>query len=86
MIVDVASDKLAICHWVVDGQRSEGVFRVRFLVWCKTGQQSVLWPETTSRCNRVVVARRVRVAARAHVDNAQPSGGVVFVQLELQLH
>lgn len=46
MIVDVASEKLAICHWLVDGQLQEGVFDVRTLEFYRTGQQSTLWPET----------------------------------------
>lgn len=47
MIVDVASAKLAICHWVVDGRKNEGVFDVRSLEWYRTGQQYDLWPDLT---------------------------------------
>lgn len=39
MIVDVASAKLAICHWFVDGRKVEGVFDVRTLELYSTGQQ-----------------------------------------------
>lgn len=45
MIVDVASDKLAICHWFVDGRRNEGVFDARSLEWFVAGQQPSLWPD-----------------------------------------
>ena len=44
MIVDVASSKLAICHWVVEGQKRECVFDVRTLEAYSTGQQYDLWP------------------------------------------
>lgn len=48
MIVDVASEKLAICHWVVDGRKNEGVFDVRSLEWYRTGQQHALWPDSNA--------------------------------------
>lgn len=43
MIVDVASAKLAICHWFVEGRKVEGVFDVRALEPDSTGQQFDLW-------------------------------------------
>lgn len=43
MIVDVASAKLAICHWFVDGRKIEGVFDVRTLEPYSLGQQYDLW-------------------------------------------
>lgn len=43
MIVDVASAKLAICHWYVEGRKLEGVFDVRTLEPFSTGQQYDLW-------------------------------------------
>jgi hypothetical protein len=52
MIVDIASEKLAICHWVADGQRSEGVFDTRTLEMDTTGQQSTFWPEDRTPSRR----------------------------------
>ena len=49
MIVDVASDKLAICHWYADGHRHEGVFDARSLEFFLSGQQPGLWPDLNPR-------------------------------------
>jgi uncharacterized protein YodC (DUF2158 family) len=48
MIIDVASAKLAICHWFVEGRRVEGVFDVRTLEPYSAGQQYDLWSSPDS--------------------------------------
>ena len=50
MIIDVASAKLAICHWFVEGRKIEGVFDIRALEPYCTGQQYDLWsmPDSNS--------------------------------------
>lgn len=46
MIVGIASAKLAICHWVSNGVKREGVFDARHLEPFSAGQQYELWNTT----------------------------------------